>query len=74
MLRGQALLSSLHGVRSISILSLQADCDGASRGPESCRAVGCRLVVEVLAVGGWDCLRMHGGCDFSFIVKDCYQQ
>jgi len=35
MLRGQALLSSLHGVRSISILSLQADCDGASIGGQS---------------------------------------
>ena len=35
MLRGQALLSSLHGVRSISILRLQADCDGASIGGQS---------------------------------------
>ena len=32
------------------------------------------FVVEVLAVGGWDCLRMHSGCVFSFIVKDFYQQ
>ena len=70
MLRGQALLSSLHGVRSISILRLQADCDGASIGGQSRVGLWAAVfVVEVLAVGGWDCLRMHSGCDFSFIVR-----
>ena len=71
MLRGQALLSSLHGVRSISIVCLLADCDGASiRSQISVGLWVAVLVVEVLAVGGWDCLRLHGGCNFSCIVKD----
>ena len=71
MLRGQGLLSSLHGVRSISILCLLANCDGASIGGQiPVRLWAAVLTVEVLAVGGWDCLRLHGGCDFSFIVKD----
>ena len=75
MLRGQELLSSLHGVRSISILRLLADCDGASIGGQS--PVGlwaADLSWRFLAVGGWDCLRMHSGCEFSFIVKEFYQQ
>ena len=75
MLRGQALLSSLHGVRSISILRLLADCDGASIGGQSPVGLWTAVfVVEVLAVGGWDCLRIHSVCDISFIVKDFYQQ
>ena len=60
---------------SLSILCLQADCNGASIGGQSPVGLWAAVfVVEVLAVGGWDCLRMHSGCDFSFIVKDFYQQ